>query len=207
MRQVILLLLLVSTNVLFSQSNEVKKVKKCFKKYKNAILEDRGDEAADVVSKATIDYYQKMLDIALTADSATVDQLGITDKMTVLTVRHKVPKSTIAELDGRGFFIYAISAGMVGKNSVINATIGEVKVNENFATGQLLVNGQESPMYFHFYHEGDWKLDLTSLFHITNTALNQMVQESGMSQNEFLFQILQSLTGRYPNSTIWQPMN
>jgi hypothetical protein len=207
MRQTLIYIVFLASNCLLAQTSERDKVNACFQEYKSAILEDRGKNAAEVVSKATIEYYMGMLDIALNADSATVDQLGITDKVTVFTIRHKIPKSDVVDLDGKGFFIYAINTGIVGKSTVINTDIGEVKVDGNFATGQLVASGQESPMFFQFQKEDGWKLDITSLFPASNTVLNQMVANSGMNQNDFLFQIMQSLTGRYPDSSIWQPMN
>jgi hypothetical protein len=206
MRQTLIYIVFLASNCLLAQTSEQDKVNACFQEYKSAILEDRGADAAEVVNKTTIEYYEKMLDIALYADSATVDGLGITDKVTVFTIRHKIPKSEVSELDGKDFFIYAINTGMVGKNTVVNMNIGTIDVNDNFATGQLVASGQESPMFFQFQKEDGWKLDITSLFPASNTVLNQMVANSGMNQNDFLFQIMQSLTGRYPDESIWQPM-
>lgn len=206
MRHILICIIFLASNCLFAQTSEQEDVKACFQEYKSAILEDRGADAAEVVSKSTIEYYETMLGIALNADSAVVDGLGITDKVTVFTIRHKIPKSDVSDLDGKGFFIYAINTGMVGKNTVINIGIGTVNVDNNFATGQLVTSGQESPMYFQFEKENGWKLDITSLFTASNTVLSQMVANSGMNQNDFLFQIMQSLTGRYPDESIWQPM-
>lgn len=56
----------------------------------------------------------------------------------------------------------------------------------------------------HFYkEEGTWKIDLTSLFPIGSMAFKKMQQESGMDENEYLFMLLEMLTGRKPGNEIW----
>src|SRR5690606_46733 len=106
--------------------------------------------------------------------------------------------------DGEGLLIYAIKEGMVGKNSVANNTIGDITIDENFAKGQLVVNGKEAPFYFHFYKEEDlWKIDLTSIFPIAETAFKKMQQDSGQEENEYLLTILEMLTGNKPGDEIW----
>lgn len=111
-------------------------------------------------------------------------------------------------MSGNDLFVYAIKNGMVGKNSVVNNTIGEVLINGMFAKGQLLVKGKKAPLYFHFYKETDqWKLDLTSLFPASNLLFKQMVEESGETENEYLFSLLEMLTGKKPGQQIWQKVN
>lgn len=54
---------------------------------------------------------------------------------------------------------------------------------------------------------GQWKLDLTSLFPASNLLFKQMVEESGQNENEYLFSLLEMLTGKKPGSEIWQKVN
>ncbi len=189
----------------FGQSDE-KEVNACFESYKSAILEDRGEDAVNVVSSNTIDYYKKMLDISLYADSAEVAGLNVIDKMTVISVRHRVPPTEIEGMDGRSFFVYAIKNGMVGKNSVMNVEIGEIKVREGFATGQMVNNGQETPIAFSFYNEDGWKIDLSSIFPSTNAGLEQYLTELEITDTEWILQAMEMLTGTPPGDDIWQPM-
>jgi len=108
-------------------------------------------------------------------------------------------------MDGKGVFVYASKKGMVGKNSVANNSIGDVSVNTAFAKGQLLISGQKAPLYFRFYKEvNEWKLDLTSLFPVSNTAFKKMAEESGESDNDYLFMLLEMLTGKKSVREIWE---
>ena len=191
----------------FSQIAEKQLVQKAFKNYKNAILTDKGEEAVKYVDSRTIKYYDTILYHVKNADSATVSALSLLDRLMVFSIRHRVSKSDVQSFDGEKLLVYAIQNGMVGKNSVANNSIGDVTIVKNFAKGQFIANGKMAPFFFHFYKEnGSWKIDLTSLFAISNMAFKNMIKESGEGENEFLFSLLDKLTGRTPGPEIWQPV-
>ena len=204
----ILVTVIFSITSLIAQSNQDGLVKGAFNNYKQSILDDKGEEAIKFVDSRTIKYYSEIIETIKTADSAKVAGLSMIDKITVFSIRHRATKEEIKAMDGPGLFKYAIKNGMVGKNSVSTNTIGDVVVEGNFAKGELIANGNPTSLFFHFYNEsGEWKLDLTSLFPISNTALTQMVKESGENENDFVFMILESLTGTKPGAEIWKPVN
>jgi len=139
------------------------------------------------------------------ADSVSVERLSLLDKLMVLIVRHRTPQEDIRKFDGRPLFIYAINSGMVGKNSVSSNTIGEVTVDKKFAKGQVLVNGKKAPIFMQFNkEENSWKMDLTALFPMSNMAFKKVIEDSGENENDFIFKILESLTGKKPSAEIWQ---
>jgi hypothetical protein len=198
-----LLFLLVLSISAFTQKSEVKAVKASFDNYKQAILNDKGEEAVQYVDSRTINYYGDVLEKVRSADSATVNRLDLLDKVMVFSVRHRATKEDILSFDGKGLLVYAIKSGMVGKNSVVNSSIGDVTVEGTFAKGQYVSNGQKAPFNFDFYKEDNaWKVDLTSIFSTTNIAFRKLVEESGQTENEFLFSILERLTGRRPGDEI-----
>ena len=206
MKQLILLFLVLASFQISARTNDLKLVKDTFNNYKKAILASDGKEAAKWVDKKTFAYYGKMLAMTLKADSAEVAVLPLMDRLTVLSLRHRVPMKDIAALDGKQLFIYSIDQGMVGRNSVANVEIGEVVLNGNSASGQLVASGEESPLYFKFNKEdGQWKLDLTSLFGPTTEGLQKMLVDQGMTENQFIFQALEMMTGKPVSDKIWSP--
>lgn len=187
----VLALLLFFTAPSHGQISEEKLVKKAFDNYKSAILGDKGEEALKSISNRTVQYYSDIIDVVKTADSARIDSLSLIDKITIFSIRHRATREEITAMNGPGLFVYAIKKGMVGKSSVAHNTIGEVTIDKEFAKGQLVANGEKAPLYFHFYKEtGEWKLDLTSLFPISNQAFRKMVEDSGENENEYLFKFL-----------------
>ena len=206
MNRIIIIFLMAGFFGTSAQSTEQNSVKQTFTSYKKAILDGHGSEAVKWVDKNTLSYYEKMLAVTLNGDSAEVTALPLMDKLTVLSLRHRIPKNDIKNFDGKQLFVYSIDKGMVGKNSVMNVDIGEVKVEGNSADGQLVSNGQGSPLYFGFSkEEGQWKLDLTSLFGPTTEGLKKMLSDQGMTENQFIFQALEMMSGKPVTNEIWSP--
>jgi len=199
-----LLTLTIST---YGQKSEEKLVRKSFDNYKSAILNDKGEEAVKFVDARTIKYYSNILELVKTADSAKVESLSILDKLLVFSIRHRTSKDDVLSFDGLALLTYAIKSGMVGKNSVANTSIGEVTIDNSFAKGQLIAKGNKSPYFFQFYkEEKQWKIDLTSLFSISTTAFKNMANESGQPESEYIFSLLEMISGNKPNAQIWQPV-
>lgn len=191
----------------FGQTADEKAVLASFDAYKEAILASDGKEAVTHVDQNTLAYYSEMLELSISADSSTVDGLGLMDKLMVMTVRHRVPAEEVREMSGRAFFIYAVDEGMVGKNSVMNLEIGEVNIDGNSANGAVVSNGQPAPFGFDFHKENDsWKIDLTSIFGISETAITQMITQQGMTDTEWIFMALEMMTQKKPQPSIWQPI-
>jgi hypothetical protein len=188
-----------------AQGNDENLVRKAFENYKSAILNENGEEAFKYINSGTANYYTYIIDLIKTADSTKIDSLSLLDKITVFSVRHRASKEEIIGMDGKSVFVYAIENGMIGKNSVENNKIGGIAINNEFATGQLIVNGQKTPFNFHFYKEmNEWKVDLTSIFPVTEKAFKQVVAASGEKENDYIFNLLDLLTGKKPGSEIWR---
>jgi hypothetical protein len=199
--------LLFASHLTQAQKSEEKLVKTSFDNYKSAILNDKGEEAVKYVDSRTVKYYGDILDLVKTADSTQIESLSILDKLMVFSVRHRASKEDILRFDATSLIVYAIKSGMVGKNSVSNNAVGEVSIDNNFAKAQFLSRGKLTPYFFHFYkEEGLWKIDLTSLFPISTKAFQKMADDSGQEENEYLFYLLETLTGRQPGKEIWNPV-
>jgi hypothetical protein len=202
-----LILFFALINIALGQKTEQDLVRKAFDSYKSSILNDKGEEAVKFVDNRTIMYYNDILDVVKNADSAKVETHSILDKIMVFSIRHRTSKEDILSFDGKSLLIYAIKSGMVGKNSVANNSIGGVTIDGNFAKGQFVVNGQKAPFYLHFYKEDQqWKIDLTSLFPISTSALKKMADDSGKNENDYIFGLLEMITGTKPGQGIWQPI-
>lgn len=202
-----ILFLLLTGQMAYGQNSEEKKVRKSFDAYKSAILNDKGEEAANYIDSRTIKYYKDILELVKTADSSKIETLSILDKLMVFSVRHRASKEDILGFDGKSLLVYAIKSGMVGKNSVSSNTIGDVIIVNDFAKGQLLVNNQKLQFYFHFYKEEEqWKIDLTSLFPASIIAFEKIANDSGENQNDYLFTLLEIITGKKPGIEIWRPI-
>lgn len=190
-----------------SIEESIKKVENSFSGYKAAILEGKGKEAIKWVDQNTLDYYEKILEIAKSGDKATVQNLGLLDKWTVLSVRHRIPREEVLNMDGRSFFIYAVDEEFIGKKSVRDVEIGEIEVNGKTARGKIITEGDFDPMYFDFHKEGNkWKIDLTSLYPVSEAELEKARERNAKPDDEFILEILRMMTRKEPAPNIWDPL-
>lgn len=203
----ILIIWSLSIPSLVRAQGETEAVKTCFDTYKAALLAGSGTEAVAVIDQNTLDYYRAILDHTLRSDSATVAGLNFMDKLIVIRVRDLMTFTEVSALDENSFFVYAVDNGMIGKEGVANLELGTVELNGSSAKGQVIAGGQPAPIYFDFHNEeGLWKIDLTSIFGISQAALQTVIEDSGMTENEFIFQILEMLNGKQPGIEVWQPL-
>ena len=201
---IVIFILTLISKISSGQNLEVESIKKSFDNYKYAILNDKGKEAVKYVDSKTIKYYSEILELIKSADSTKLESLSITDKLMVLIIRHRTTKKEILSFDGKMLLIYSIDKGMVGKQGAANNTIGEVTIEDNFAKGQLVVRGEVTPVYYHFNKESEqWGIDLTALFELSDMVFKSFIKDSQLSDNDFIFSILERMTGKRPGQEIW----
>lgn len=182
-------------------------VKQAFEGYKSAILNDDGEAAYGFVDNNTKQWYDETLERVYSFTREDIMKLGVLDKMQVLMVRHRIPVEELLGMSGEKLFKYAVNHGWVGKNSVSGLQVGDVQIENDFATGVVVVNGEESPLKFHFYNQGgSWKIDITELSKWGEAAFMQQIAESGQSEIDFIFMMTQVVSGKPVQDTIWDPI-
>ncbi|MBK8491067.1 MAG: hypothetical protein IPL49_09290 [Saprospirales bacterium] len=187
------------------QKAEKEKISALFEKYNEALLQDNGEEAVNYVDSRTLKYYSEALEKVIHADRAAIEAMSFLDKLMVLIIRHKATREEILSFTGRSLFVYAVDEGMAGKNSIPNNSLGRIKVVGDFANARALSRGRRTPVHYHFYKEdGEWKIDLTSVFPVSGLAFKKLVEKSGQEENAFLFMLLEMVTGKKPGEEIWE---
>lgn len=200
----IMVLLVISCN---SKDSEWE-VKDAFYNYKKELLSGNGKNAASYLDARTISYYSNMLSIVNYADSTFISKLSALDKLMALSTRSVASVKELDSLSGETFFAYAVKNGLIGKKSVENVFIGDVIINEDFAKGQYIKNGKITPLYYHFYlEEKQWKIDLTSTFILLSQIMQTSVKNSGQTEDEYLFDSIEKMTGKRPNHEVWKPLS
>ncbi|MFK7972053.1 MAG: hypothetical protein AB8F95_16920 [Bacteroidia bacterium] len=207
MHKIVLTLILSSCIGLSFAQKEEKAVEKAYVSYKKAILSDNGKEAVKWVDSRTVAYYTEILEMVRSADSLQVDSLNVLDKLMVFSIRHRASTDSILNFNGKSLLIYAINSGMVGKNSVARFDLGKIEIDSTFASAEITLGKRVAPMKFQFHHEDeDWKMDITALFPMSRTAFRRMVTNSQEEENTYLFNLLETVSGKKPGPSIWEPV-
>lgn len=190
------------------QDSSTEGVSTCFLSYRSAILDQNGEKAVKLLSQATIDEYQSYVDLALAAERQALEELSFINRMQVLILRHRIPVEVLRTLDGRSAIVHAVDRDWIGKDGVIRTELGKISIASRRATAEVEIGGRKVPSRFQFRQEdGAWKFDLVSLLRDTNLAMKQAARQAGMEEDEFLFTILESVSGKKVDDGIWTPPN
>jgi hypothetical protein len=191
----------------FAMAEEKDAVKAAFQGYKDAVVAQRGEDAAGWVTKSTIDEYQRYVDWAQTADRKTVERLPFGNRVQVLMIRHRVDTPTLRKANGHSIFVHAVDKDWTGKAGVMRMELGEVQVTGERATGKGIINGQPAGMDFVFRKENDkWRIDLMEASKASAPALQAAVARSGQEETAFILQMLEAISKKKPDDTIWIPV-
>jgi hypothetical protein len=191
-------------------------VRKTFDNYKNAIIYDKYDEAANCLDSRTLAYYDTLLWHIQYSDSAIVASLPVMDQLLVLMVRDVAATKEIIAFNGKSLFAYCIKNKLIDKNDVTNAHIDKVEIDGKFAKGRLITESmkdekEDSPklsnaVWLNFYKEANqWKIDMTSLLYLANKIFAGQVSGMKLSVSEFAIEAIVMHTGKIPNPEIWKP--
>lgn len=183
-------------------------VKDSFLNYQAAILAADGKEAASAVTQGSRDRYRLYADQALTLDRQGLNQLHTADRVTVMLLRHSLDRRQLKSMTGGEIIAYAVDQGWIDKDSASRIRLGDFAVKDDFASAALLGNGGEvSPFRLEFLREdGEWRLDLAEMLKIARFGIDYAVQQSGMSEDEFVLFVLEYSSGRKPGPEIWSPL-
>ena len=179
-----------------------------FKGYKEAILAQKGEDAAGWVTKGTLKAYQDYVDWALVSDRKTVEGLSMVNRVQVLTMRHRVPAEELRKATGKSIFIHAVKEDWIGKDGVIRTELADdVAVAGERATGSALIGGEAFPLKFEFRKEdGKWRFDLVALMTATGPAFEAAAKQAGMEENELILKVLETVSGKKPGDSVWAPV-
>lgn len=197
-----LLLLACSDN---GPKDDVAAINKCYDDYFAALKAGEGEKAADLVDSNTLAHFDRMLQLARSADSATVSGLDVMDKLTVLSMRSQVPVEELRDLDAKGALARSASQGMMASDGPDGLSLGTVTVTGDEASAPLKMYGFPTPATFTFKREqGGWRIDLTTLFDMTRQALGKM-GSTNEATDQAVLELLKENLGEDPPAGVWHP--
>ncbi len=169
-------------------------VQAAFKMYRQALLDGDGEAAWSVIDSHTTRFYGQMLRDSLSLPARDLNRLDYIHRLTVLRLRTEFRKPQLQALTGRDVFVLAVTNGWISKSTVQSVpALQRVTVNGRYAQGYLPVDPRVPALYF-IYEDSQWKLALWKTFEIANGAIRQMKQESGLSEKEFLLNMLRGVS-------------
>ena len=186
------------------------KIRQCFNGYMAAVLDSDGEAAADFVTNSTLQKYETWCGLALNATILNLDDLLLLDSVTVLMFRTSFEPEDlkIFARDGYAAFKASADAGMISPESVASLSLGEIQIQHSAANGVVVNDGTPTDLDYEFRLEnGEWKLNLLPTLRIANLAFEQVREEVGLSNDDFLIFIVSQSLGRNVDDSIFVPIS
>ena len=159
------------------------------------------------MTNATHDYYEEIRTLALTADRARLKQLTLTWQMGILGMRLRLTAKQLTSMTGRDLFVYAVDQGWIGKDTVANQDIGKITVTGDHAHAPSTVGGKTTPLKMQFIRQdGVWRLDMMHMMKFANTVMDQLREQTGVPEDEFLDRVVATVTGKRLTDATWEPL-
>jgi len=204
MLKLLFLFLLSFSDILYAQDNAAL-INTVFTAYQNAVINDNGTEAIQYLDSISMNYFKKILGNVQQADSVALESIGLPEKFNVLMVRHLSTKKEIISLTPEKLAAFNYANGWGGKDKLQGAALGKIKIKNNSATALLMMDGMKTETSYHFNLEKEgWKIDITPFVRESEKEIQDMVQ--GQNENEFIFGMLELMTGKAPTRAIWKPV-
>lgn len=196
-----------NSNTTHSNKEDTDAVKKCFKEFKHHVLQQDGDSSILYVANETINYYGVILKKAISIDSASLQKLDAANKILILTTRQQYTKEALNSMTAEQYYILLTNSGVLINKTIENTDIGAITIEAETALGQIIVSGTKSPFKFEFIKENkDWKINLISLFPLSEVVTKQMSKTMGMTEEQFINFTVQMNTKITVTNKHWHPM-
>ncbi len=196
-------------------SSEEARVKQVFIDYKNALVNGDGVAAAALVDQKTLEYFGELKDLAVSADEATVRARPFVDRLLTISMRQILAPSELRVLELGELMNRAVAEGWISPQTVAQLDIGKVTVTGDSATAEALSlnpalsleadSDEGAGLDYQFSRENDeWKFGFSSLVSSLNRMIEEFTAQLGTDQDELIFVLVQSLTGKPVLPEVWQ---
>jgi hypothetical protein len=175
--------------------------------YAEAVSAKEGGRASGLVTTSTLDHYDGLRELALTAREAALAEERIIDQLAVLSMRASIPAATLRTADSRGVVAAAVTAQVISSGGTGASALSDVTVTGDTATASLGVDDGSPRVPLRFRREGGvWKVDLTGLLEPAETALKAAVEREKLTPKALLQQVMTSRVGAAKAERLWEPI-
>lgn len=193
-----------STDEPVDPATDIKAVRSVFEDYRVQVGAENGSAVPALVSPSTIAHYDAVVRAARAAGPAEIAELRMMDRLMVARMRVEEPPG-FATMDGAGLLVYAVNEGMIDATALQGNALGEVLVEGDRAYAEMLVDDEPTGVDWEFVRgEPGWTFDLAAGFPLINETLSQVAAEGGMTEDEFIFEAIELVTGRPVDASVYE---
>lgn len=183
---------------------DAKAVQSVFDKYRAEAGAQNGVAVPALISPDTIAHYDTVVNLARTAGPDEIAKAGMMDRLMIARMRVETPPD-FDSMNGTDLLVYGIDEGMIDADALEGNSIGEVRVDGDRAYAPMLVDGEPAGADWEFVRtDSGWTFDLAAGFPLINEALTQVAADGDMTEDEFIFSVVEMVTGTPVDASVWE---
>ncbi|MCH2063388.1 MAG: hypothetical protein MK194_06650 [Roseibacillus sp.] len=209
----ILLALLLLASCGESRNKQRADVRKSFRQFSKAFFDRDAGTAAGYLSQRTFAYYDdRVIPLACNEDDAGLSTLPPLDLFSCLALRHRYPPEQLRELDSLKLVLDSFERMVFPAGAPHFLDIGTIRITtpgEEATASVLLAPGEwhEDILVTFRRENGEWKMDLTSVFDALARKIEPHLHDSSLSRAERALYYLQMHENEQIGSELLKPRN
>ena len=205
---VLLILLLSSCGE--SRNKQRAEVRQTFHQFREAFFARDAGTAASYLSQRTFDYYERVISLACNEDDAGLSTLPPLELFSCLVLRHRYPGEKLRRLDSRNLVLESFDRMVFPAGAPHFLDIGPIRIitpGEEAAASVLLAPDEwhEDVLVTFRRENGEWKMDLTSVFDALAGKIEPHLRNSSSSRAERALYYLQMHENEQIGSELLRP--
>jgi hypothetical protein len=182
-----------------------------FARYVAALQARDGAAAAALVTAGSLVREEQLRDMALAAPPDMVAALPMTDRLTVLRLRHEFTAEELRPLAGTDLVRLTVEEEWTSPKPLAVLTVTGAEVDGDAATLDVERAGEAVPVRLVLRREeGAWKLDLVELARGSDPALAETLAfraaRAKVPLDEVLRWVIEDSSGHLVDKDLWQPL-
>jgi hypothetical protein len=194
-------------------ASEAGAVRQSFQGLKTALLQNRGEDAAGLVSLSTLALTEQARDLALYGTQAELEAQPTALLVAVLSLRQSIPPRDLESMPAHELVAHVVNADLTRDAPVAGIDIGGVRVDRQTALADIVSTRPFPVSQLRFNKEqGVWKLDLSEVAY-GDTAIDRVARRLSPGstagqrslRNEMILAMIAMQSGSGIDASIWEP--
>jgi ketosteroid isomerase-like protein len=180
-----------------AESDDARDVRDCFQAYRDAVQRDDLDAIANLLDDTTVQRFQQYRKLAAAGESAIAGSATpAVDRVCCELFKARFSPAQLADMGDDEVIAFAVKHLFAGPEGIEHFAIGIIDLDDDDeATAELFAGEMALPIRMHFRRiHGEWRVNVTGLFPLIESAYRSIAMQKGMSTDEFVTDYIASNT-------------
>lgn len=180
-------------------------IQAAFSAYRAALVESDASKIQAAATAESVALFERVRDLAASGSAGQIASQPLAVQMMVGSLRVRHMADSLSAMTTESVLQEAIRQGWVNPQTVINAELHEITVDGSKALAIFKVDDDRVDEPWLFINEdGAWKVDMTGSINAIDRALEQSLEDSQLTRDEFIIEALRDVLKRPVSRSIWQ---